>query len=474
MANAPRDENRIAGLILESSTVAGTPVPAKGVQATGRLLVDFAGGGSGTVTDVSVVSANGFAGSVATSTTTPAITITTSINAPVLAGNGTALSAATTSGTGSTVILQGTPTLTTPVLGVATATSINKVAITAPATNATLTIQEGFTLTVTGNASVSGTHTGTSSGTNTGDQTNITGNAGTVTVADAGADTTTWVLLGTSQTGSLAPATDAGLTYDASTNNLTTTTFTGALSGNATTATTATTATNWTIADEAADTTCFPVFVTAATGNLPGKSNANLTYNASTSALSIGTTAPFTAGTIELGAASDTTLARSAAGQISVEGVQVVTLSNTVTLTNKIISQTVEPATDDTYTGEHITGLNAGATIAQWDCVYLGSASKWLLTDADAASSAGGVMVGMAVAAGTDTNPLTVILRGVVRNDGWTWATVGAPLYLDTTTAGGMTLTAPSATDDVVRIVGYVLTDDCIYFNPSNDWITRV
>lgn len=42
-----------------------------------------------------------------------------------------------------------------------------------------------------------------------------------VTVADASADTTTWVLLGTSQTGDLSPATDAGITYNASTNVLT-------------------------------------------------------------------------------------------------------------------------------------------------------------------------------------------------------------------------------------------------------------
>jgi hypothetical protein len=40
------------------------------------------------------------------------------------------------------------PTLVTPTLGVATATSINKVAITAPATSATLTIANGKTLTV--------------------------------------------------------------------------------------------------------------------------------------------------------------------------------------------------------------------------------------------------------------------------------------------------------------------------------------
>ena len=48
----------------------------------------------GTVTSASVVSANGFAGSVATATTTPAITISTSVTG-VLKGNGTAISAAT-------------------------------------------------------------------------------------------------------------------------------------------------------------------------------------------------------------------------------------------------------------------------------------------------------------------------------------------------------------------------------------------
>jgi hypothetical protein len=52
--------------------------------------------GTGTVTSVSVVSANGFAGTVATATTTPAITLTTSISG-VLYGNGTAIAAATIS-----------------------------------------------------------------------------------------------------------------------------------------------------------------------------------------------------------------------------------------------------------------------------------------------------------------------------------------------------------------------------------------
>ena len=48
---------------------------------------------SGSVTNVSVVSANGFAGTVATATTTPAITLSTTVTG-VLKGNATAMSAA--------------------------------------------------------------------------------------------------------------------------------------------------------------------------------------------------------------------------------------------------------------------------------------------------------------------------------------------------------------------------------------------
>ena len=56
-------------------------------------LLASSSGASGTVSSVSVVSANGFAGSVANQTTTPAITLTTTITG-VLKGNGSAISAA--------------------------------------------------------------------------------------------------------------------------------------------------------------------------------------------------------------------------------------------------------------------------------------------------------------------------------------------------------------------------------------------
>ncbi len=49
------------------------------------------------------------------------------------------------------------PTLVTPVLGVATATSINKLTLTAPATSASLTIADGKTLTASNTLTLVGT-----------------------------------------------------------------------------------------------------------------------------------------------------------------------------------------------------------------------------------------------------------------------------------------------------------------------------
>jgi hypothetical protein len=95
-----------------------------------------AAGSGGTVTSVSVVSANGFAGTVATATTTPAITVTTSVTG-ILKGNGTSLSAAS-SGTDYSA---GTSSLATGLLKSTTGTGVLSVAVSgtdyAPATSGT-------------------------------------------------------------------------------------------------------------------------------------------------------------------------------------------------------------------------------------------------------------------------------------------------------------------------------------------------
>ena len=78
-----------------------------GLQFTGGTLASTSAGGS--VTTVSVVTANGFAGTVANASSTPAITLTTSVTG-LLKGNGTAISAAT-SGTDYAPATSGTSIL---------------------------------------------------------------------------------------------------------------------------------------------------------------------------------------------------------------------------------------------------------------------------------------------------------------------------------------------------------------------------
>ena len=68
--------------------------------------------------------------------------------------------------------------------------------------------------------------------------------------------------------------------YAGHTGVVTAVSFDGSFTGNVTGA-----ASQVTVADESSDTTCFPLFATAATGNLPPKSGSNLTFNSSSGAL---------------------------------------------------------------------------------------------------------------------------------------------------------------------------------------------
>lgn len=103
------------------------------------------------------------------------------------------------------------------------------------------------------------------SGTNTGDQ-NIFQTIAVSGQSDVVADTT-------SDTLTLVAGSNITLTTDASTDTVT---ITAASAG---------TPTGITVANEATDTTCFPLFVTAATGDLGPKTNTGLTFNSSTSIL---------------------------------------------------------------------------------------------------------------------------------------------------------------------------------------------
>lgn len=300
-----------AGTVTVSDAASDTTTfPLLGTDATGSLTPRTDAGftynaNTNALTTTTFIGA--LTGNADTATLASTVTTNANLTGPITSvGNATSVAAQT--GTGTTFVMQASPTLTTPDLGTPSAAVL---------TNAT------------------GTATAL----------NIGGNAATVTVADASGDTTTFPLLGTDATGSLSPRTDAGLTYNANTNTLTTTTFVGALTGNADTVTTnanltgpitstgnatavaaqtgtgsvfvmqasptlttpdlgtptALVGTNITgtaagfniggnaatvtVSDASSDTTMFPLLATDATGSLTPRTDAGLSYNANTNVL---------------------------------------------------------------------------------------------------------------------------------------------------------------------------------------------
>ena len=198
----------------------------------------------------------------------------------------------------------------------------------------------------------------------------------------------------------------------------------------------------------------------------------------------VGTTTAVTLGTIELGAASDTTIARVSAGVVSIEGVTVLTVAGG-TLTGNITlaentSIALDPAgsADGKYTGITVTGT-AGTALAFGDLIYKDPTdSRWELADANAAAAADGDSRGIlgicVLAAAGNASATKILLQGIVRADtAFPALTIGAPVYVSET-AGDIVVTQPTTTDVVIRIVGIAVTADEIFFNPDNTWVTHV
>ena len=97
---------------------------------------------------------------------------------------------------------------------------------------------------------------------------------GGVTLSETIADTVGAMVTSNTETGITVTYEDGDNTLDFAIGTL-----------NQNTTGTAAIATAITVADESSDTTCFPTFVTAATGDLGAKSDSQLTYNSSTGAL---------------------------------------------------------------------------------------------------------------------------------------------------------------------------------------------
>jgi hypothetical protein len=145
---------------LTSPTINGATIGSAGAT--------FSGSTSGTITVLAaaVAGTNSLTLPAATDTLVGRATTDTLTNKSINLANNTltttsaqlATAISDETGTG-VVVFSNTPTLVTPILGVASATSINKVAITAPATGSTITIADGKTFTASNTLTFTGTDT---------------------------------------------------------------------------------------------------------------------------------------------------------------------------------------------------------------------------------------------------------------------------------------------------------------------------
>lgn len=150
---------------LTNKTLTSPAINGATIGATGAT---FNGSTSGTITVLAaaVAGTNSLTLPAATDTLVGRATTDTLTNKTINLANNTltatsaqlATAISDETGTG-VVVFSNTPTLVTPVLGVATATTINKVTVTTPATGSTLTIADGKTLTASNTLTFTGTDT---------------------------------------------------------------------------------------------------------------------------------------------------------------------------------------------------------------------------------------------------------------------------------------------------------------------------
>jgi len=130
---------------------------------------------------------------------------------------------------------------------------------------------------------------------------------------------------------------------------------------------------------------------------------------------------------------------------------------------------------DESFCGIFEAGV-AGTTLAFGDLVYFSSSdSRWELVNSTTESISGPVRLGICVlTAASDGIATSILTYGKVRSDAvFPDLLIGAPVYASTTT-GLIQVTQPSATDNVIRIIGYGTTIHELFFCPSNDYITHI
>lgn len=130
------------------------------------------------------------------------------------------------------------------------------------------------------------------------------------------------------------------------------------------------------------------------------------------------------------------------------------------------------PTVNNTGWGIETTDM-VGEAVDPGEICYMGADGKYYLSDADSAAQMPAKVMAME-SIGADAEG-RLLHTGYYRHDAWTWAWVAGEgnLLFAHTTLGEMVQFAakPAAAGDQVQVVGYVVTEDIVFFNPSYELV---
>lgn len=133
---------------------------------------------------------------------------------------------------------------------------------------------------------------------------------------------------------------------------------------------------------------------------------------------------------------------------------------------------------NNSYSGLIINGV-AGTSLVFGNLIYLDStSSRWKLTDGnnifnEEGDSTG--IVGICISNNKiNGDAIVILLNGIIRADSiFPTLTINSPVYISET-PGYITVTQPSTANVIIRVIGFGLSSNLLYFNPSNDYVTHI
>jgi hypothetical protein len=155
------------------------------------------------------------------------------------------------------------------------------------------------------------------------------------------------------------------------------------------------------------------------------------------------------------------------------------TFTGTVTLPSRVVLPTdgqvllTIPSTDGHATGNVTSAFNSGySSSAIGDLVYLDSSSTWQKADMDTSAATYSGLLGIALEVKASGNALKVALPGsFVYCTAFPTLTIGSPVYMSD--AGAIIVAQPTGADDAIRMIGWAIHADKIFFFPSPDYIVH-